>query len=438
MIRPLLDVNFSEKSTFSTILIDITFISMPDRRDFLKKLSLATTITTVGSARGLIKDLSTEKWLQVKKQYLREAKGPINFNTGSAGIMPLPVLSAYQRNLEELHSGAPYEVSDNHATQVSDAMKRLVELIKASEGRLALMPNTTAAINAILYGIFWNEGDEIIYSNVDYPLVHNTIRLLEYKYGIVPKRIELDLQSDDVSAILAKYAKAYTAKSRLTLITHMTHKEGHIMPVQQLIAQAQEHGSETLLDGAHSAGQFEFSLQELGCDYYATSLHKWLSAPLGTGLLYVKETSLKDLSPPMSYNPDMQDRMSMFTVHGTSAFQNAMTLGATLDFQQGLGFKVKENRLREMKTYFRAGLAEQRGVEIITDAVASCGICSFHIIGKSKRSLIKRFEEEHNIHIKYTSYPGKRGFFRASLNLNLDESDIDLLLASIHCFAQEK
>jgi len=134
----------------------------------------------------------------------------------------------------------------------------------------------------------------------------------------------------------------------------------------------------------------------------------------------------------------MHEQMAMFTVHGTSAFQNAMSLAAVLDFQDEIGLDAKTVRLREMADYLRAGLAEIPGVTIMTPEQASCAICSFAIEGCTNNSVLKRFQQEHGIHIKYTSYPMIKGFYRASLNLNLDESDIDLLLAAVRCFAQEK
>lgn len=409
------------------------------RRDFLKKLGLAATVSSMGSIGiDTLEGLGPDSWKGLKKKYLRGENEPINFNTGSAGIMPLPIINDYKKNLLAVHSGAPYDIAARYNPRVKASLSRLSALLQASQGELALMPNTTTALNAVLYGIPWKSGDEIIHSNVDYPLVQNTMRLLEHKYGVVTKKVELALQQYDPQEMLSKYQKAYTPQTRLTLLTHMTHKEGRIMPVRLLAAQAKEHGAQVLLDGAHTAGQFRFSLEELGCDYYATSLHKWMSAPLGTGLLFVKKDRLKELSPPISYNADMHEQMSMFTVHGTSAFQNAMTLEAVLDYQDEIGLDAKALRLRAMADYLRAGLAEIDRVEIITPEEASCAICSFAIKGNTRMAVIKRFEQEHNIHIKYTSYPKLKGFFRASLNLNLDESDIDLLLAGVRCFAQEK
>jgi len=218
---------------------------MFDRRDFLKKLSLAATVSTISPlAIESTQDLVKNNWKDLKKQYLRGEKEPINFNTGSAGIMPQPILNVYKKNLETVHSGAPYDVAYRYNDQIKASLSRLSTLLKASQGELALMPNTTTALNAVLYGIPWKAGDEILHSNVDYPLVQNTLRLLEHKYGVVTRKVELNLQQYDIEEILSKYQSAYTAKTKLTLLTHMTHKEGCILPVKLLAAQAQDNGAD--------------------------------------------------------------------------------------------------------------------------------------------------------------------------------------------------
>ena len=210
-------------------------------------------------------------WKEIKNLYARNDKGLINYNCGSAGIQPLIVLEAFKGNQKRLSAYAPYEIFGKYQPLIKNSIQRLADLIKADSEEIALVRNTTEAINAVLYGIQWNPGDEILISSADYPLVWNTVNVLESRFQITIKTIKVKTEKDSNAQIVQRYKNGLSAKTRLLIATHITHREGHIMPVSDLSALGKQYGIDVLIDGAHGVGQIEVDVKSIGCQYYATS-----------------------------------------------------------------------------------------------------------------------------------------------------------------------
>ena len=402
---------------------------MSNRRTFIKSIGLAS----LGSPlmRNLIPDTASDDyWTQVKMLYHYDTSSKIlNFNTGSACIMPKPIQDSYLENIIRVNSHAAYEVKDAQEPLVKATKERLAVLAGCNGDDLALVRNTTEAINAILYGIDWEVGDEVLVTNLDYPAVLMTLKHIADSKGIVLQKLRIDPQSSSPDEILRTYNKGITGRTRLMLITYMTHREGLILPATDLCTLAKEKGIMTLIDAAHALGQIDHSIEEMGCDFYATSLHKWLYAPLGSGLLYVNQSNRNTISPPNSYAPSLSDNMDKFSNLGTLNFAKALTLEAVLDFHEAIGPINKYLRLKQMQRYFVSGLRKIKNIIIYSQEDYGCGIVTFGIEDLDASAVRDELANQH-IHVKLSGYP-KTSFLRVTLNLHLVESDIDRLLVAI-------
>ena len=396
---------------------------MGNRRKFVKQIGAAVVGTQLIPALPSSSHTTNKNWLSIKNSYLNTSHPILNMNTGSAGIMPSPVLNALQAYQKELHGYAPYAVKDQNQKLQAQVMAKLAALTATSENNLAIVRNTTEAINLVLHGVTWRSGDEILYSDVDYPYVVNTIYQLAQKYGVVPIKVPLDLAVMSDQEIVDSYASHMSKASRLAVFTYITHREGRRLPAQKLCQLANAQGVEALVDGAHTVGQLAVDLDALGCDYFASSLHKWLSAPLGVGLLYVHPDKADALAPDISYPMGKQRGMTKFLYLGTTAFEKIKGLDAALDFQMAVGEERKYERLLTLARYLHERLDAMEEIEFIVPMVSS-SILSYRMLGIKSNPLSRAYLER-GIHVKLSGYPKLPSHLRVSVNLHTMESDLD-------------
>ena len=414
---------------------------MANRRSFIKKASfigLASqfdpscfSLPNVGSTQ------ETDKWTKVANQFFSNPSGILNFNTGSAGIMPKPIYDAFINNTKALIEYAPYEVKSQHDQQILTAIEGVAQLINAPLEGLALVRNTTEGIASILNSYPFEEGDEVIISKTAYPYPHYLLDRLEKRKGI--KKVEIDFSPAEISdeEILAKYSAVISSKTRLIVATHVLHREGQIMPVKAICSMARNHGVEVLLDAAHSIGQIEHDVLDIGCDYYISSLHKWLYAPLGSGLLYMKKEHIPKIDTGFSYPLNLNKKIKKYDYTGTIAFQNAMTLPAVLQFNNALGPKAKQNRLAYLANYLRDGLSNISGLKFLGDSARSLAMVSFSMESGRYDPILKSYLDDFKIHVKKSVSKGV-GFVRATVNLHMLEEQLDYFITATEKIARQQ
>ncbi len=403
---------------------------MSNRRSFLKGLSYSFAGLPLGSHLARLQSIDWADWADISTLYPRNASGLINFNCGSAGVQPTIVLDSVAAHQKALSAFAPYEVYAHHQDIIDHSKLRLAQLINVNVENIALVRNTTEAINDVLFGILWNKDDEVVISTVDYPSVWNSLKTLKKRYGIVIRTVLLDLNEDSEQDIVNGYRAKINKRTRLIIAAHVTHREGQIMPVAKISTLANAHNIDVLIDGAHAVGHFAIDVQKIGCQYYATSLHKWLSAPLGCGLLYVQKDKIASLYPPTSYAANQQDLIDKFTWIGTFAFEKWMTLDTVLDFQDSIGLTAKSIRLRAMSTRFREGLAEIPEIIFAGNQKDYGGITAFRIEGQNNSKVFSQLMDDYGFHLKKVGIQ-KVLYNRASFNLHLTDMQVDDLIAAI-------
>lgn len=409
---------------------------MNTRRKFLEYLSIIglgsqVKLPPLQSINNEFKiDPSSDIWQQIKSQFALSKNDIRNMNSGSAGNMPEPVVEDYQENILKFNAYAAYEVLKYVEDDFDQIKNRLADLLGCRHDELAFTRNTTESINTIVWGLPLEAGDEIVYANCDYPNAVNSIKSRAKRDGLKLTNLDLDLRRSD-EEIADAYRKAISPSTKLILLTYMTHREGQKLPAKAICAMAKSKGVEVLVDAAHACAHFDHSIHDIDCDYYATSLHKWLNAPLGSGLLYIKAEKIPKIVP-VNFSPpsETMNDISKFNYHGTYDYPRLLTIASALDFLEITGIKDKEARLHNLKKHWVGALAEKDYIQIITDPERSCAAASFRFTRDLPENPVKTYEKEFGIHLKATGYKNVIGFMRVSTNLFLDFDDVDHFIAA--------
>ncbi len=407
---------------------------MHDRRKFLTTLGIVSTGSALasGSSRFCLDlEVQEDPWAYIRSQFPAAFGEVIHLNSGSAGVMPDPVREKYFELIAELNARPPYEVWNDWQDERMANKQRMSVLLGCSSDEIAIVRNTTEGLNNVLFGMPLEHGDEVIYASCDYPYPVNALKQREKREGIVPVKVQVDIMTHSDEEIVALYEAAITQRTKLILLTHITHREGFIMPAKEICAMAHNYGVEVLVDGAHSFAHIQHNLREIGCDYYATSLHKWLNAPQGNGLLFIKEDKIPGIYPLASADENAAESMGKFDYLGTRGFYNELGIGAALDFLDLTGIPQKQKHLHDLKAYWVERVREIRGVTIHsqTDYNHSCALASVALKKDGKLVRPEIFEKEYNLHFKLTGYPGN-GFYRISPNIFTSFEDLDVLVSA--------
>ena len=412
---------------------------MHSRRSFIRDVSLGGLLLHwKGSLEAMTARLKDDasRWQELRELFPISRWEKIQFNSGSAGVMPSPIQDHLIELIQYVNSKAPYQVWSEWQPIKQENLSRLGKLIGSNSESLQIVRNTTEALNMVIYGLPLTKGDSVVICEHDYPFAKNAWLNRQQRDGIVLKHIEFQLPDSD-EEIISAYANAIDASTKVIHITHMTHRQGHIMPVKALTEMAHEQGVEVVVDGAHVVGQIDVDLEEIQCDYFASSLHKWLNAPLGTGLLYVKPGKVESLFNHPSSNLDAYNSMNKYEHIGTRCWANEICISAALDFHEFIGHRAKTERLRELKKYWMHQVEEIPNVHFHTnmDDHHSCAVASFSIEGFSGGKITKLMDREYNIHAK--SVGGRWGSgVRISVNVFTDFNDLNQLSSAIRGIAQ--
>src|SRR3989449_426200 len=264
---------------------------------------------------------------------------------------------------------------------------------------IAITRNASESLEILLMGMDLKSGDEILTTTQDYPRMLTTLRQREKREGLKLKLIQIPIPPKDLDEITAAFEKGMTSRTRLILIAHQINITGQITPVKAVCEMARAKGIETIVDGAHSFGQFDFKQKDLACDYSGTSLHKWLFAPKGTGLLFVKRDKIEKLWPLMAAEKKQAADIRKFEEIGTHSAAPRLAIGEAILFHNGIGAERKEARLRYLSRYWMNRLKDLPNVRFHTsfDANQSCGIANIEIEGIDPAAIGAYLMDKHKI-----------------------------------------
>jgi selenocysteine lyase/cysteine desulfurase len=370
-------------------------------------------------------------WSWVQQNYT-VSPNIINLNNGGVSPQAKPVqdtFERYNRYCNEAPSYYMWRILDQGREPLR---KDLAALAGCSPEEIAIDRNTTEAINNIIYGLNLQKGDEVVLTKQDYPNVINLWKMLEQRDGIVLKWVNLELPMEDEDALAGKYIEQFTDKTKVVNVTHIINWIGQIIPVKKIAAEAHKQGIDVLVDGAHTFALLDFKIPDLDCDYFATSLHKWLGAPFGSGMLYVKKEKISRIYPIFPDDKPLADDIRKFERMGTRSFPTEMAIGSALDFHLAIGPKRKEDRLRYLKNYWMERVKDMPGVHLHTSLKPeySCVIGLFSIDGYAPGEIDTYLFDKHKIHTVSIVWENISGV-RVTPNVYTMERDLDKLVFAI-------
>ena len=324
----------------------------------------------------------------------------INLNNGGVSPSPIVVQQAVERYNQLSNEGPSYYMWGILDQGREPLRERLAHLAGAKPGEIAIDRNSTEALNTIIYGLPLKTGDEVIGCKQDYPHVIEAYRQRAERDGIVYKQISFDFPIEDDAAIVRAYEQAITPRTRLIHITHMINWVGQTMPVRKISDMAHAHGIEVLADGAHTFGLMDFKVPDLHCDYFGTSLHKFLSAPIGTGMLWVREDNIWKLWPLTCASDPHSADIRKFEDLGTRSLPIEQGIGEAINFHEAIGSRRKQERIGYLKNYWAKQVLSIPKVKLHTslDLNYSCAICGVSIDGMTPGAVASALFDRYKIH----------------------------------------
>jgi selenocysteine lyase/cysteine desulfurase len=265
---------------------------------------------------------------------------------------------------------------------------------------MAITRNASEANETMIFGLDLKAGDEIVYTTQNYPRMQNAWKQRQRREGIVLKPVKIETPVKSTQSYVDQIAAAITPRTRVIEVMHISFMTGYIAPVREIVNLAKPKGIQVFVDGAHAFAHFPFTRDELGADYYGTSLHKWLHAPIGTGFLYVRRDRIKSLWPLMAGGVDQEDNIRKYEEIGTHPAANHNAIAVAIAFNRGIGMERKIARLRYLRDrWAKQVLAASDRAHMITPIgpTASGAIGVFGIDGMDMGALGGWLLSKHNI-----------------------------------------
>lgn len=427
-----------------------------NRRAFVQKLGRASALTFLSGlrepawSRGLaqalrnVNDRTSEAtardedfWYFVQQSYT-VSSSLINLNNGGVAPSPRTVQEAVKR-YQDLSNEAPSYYMWRILDQGREPLRNnLAQLAGCDPEEIALQRNASEALETAIFGIPLNRGDEVVLSKQDYPNMINAWKQREGREGIKLVWVDLQLPSEDMHYLANAYINLFTLKTKVVHVTHIINWNGQILPVKAIATAAQARGIQVVVDGAHSFAHFQFAIPDLGADYFGTSLHKWLSACIGTGFLYVKHNRIKNLYPLFACDDPAEDNIRKFEHLGTRPFFIEQATTKAIDFYNMIGGARKESRLQYLKNYWMEHVKDLPRVKLGTSLKPGCG-CAIGLIsidGKKPAELDSFLFNNYKIHTVAIERENIHGV-RITPNVYTTTKNLDVLIEGIRKFAQQ-
>jgi len=385
------------------------------RRSFIKKAAATAAIgaailrdDAIGRIQAAVADVGNASandladnedfWFQVQQAYDVD-RSIINLNNGGVSPAPRTALDAMRRHVEFTNQLPPRHLWNVLDKQLDPVRERLARAFGCDTEEMAFVRNTSEALETCLFGIDLKRGDEVLATSHDYPRMLNTLRQREQREGIVLKTFNIPTPPKDMGELVSLYRKNLSDRTKAILVCHITNLTGQIFPVKEITQLGRERAIPVIVDGAHAFGHFPFKRDELNCDYYGTSLHKWTSAPIGTGFLYVRKSRIKDLWPMMAAPKERVDDIRKFEEIGTHPTAPYLAVAEALTLYDSIGPQRKAARLRYLRDRWMKRLKDQRGIVLYTSfqPSQSCCLATVGIEGVDPGKLSSHLFEKHRV-----------------------------------------
>lgn len=374
-------------------------------------------------------------WSTVRRQY-SPSPDFINLENGYFGMPADPVRAALARYQAEVDRENAYFLRTHWPERLARVKALLADFTGAAPEELLITRSAVESLNILLQGYPFAAGDAILMARHDYDSSHDIVRMTAARRGLDVVRIDVPYDLEDDDAVVALYERAITPRTRVLLLTHVVHRTGRIMPVARLSALARSRGIDAIVDGAHALAQLDYRMVDVGAPFGAFNLHKWVGAPLGTGLLYVARERIADIAPlygDVTFGSGDIDKLGHV---GTIPPAPVLAVEDALAFHAGIGGRNKEARLRYLARRWMDGVADVPGVRLFTprDARLHCALGVFGIDGVPAAEVVRRLMDEQRI-FTVVRRIGEGEGVRVTPHLYTRPEDVDLLAAAIRRIA---
>lgn len=386
---------------------------MISRRSFLKTGAAGAAIAAFNekgieraiAATSYVNHLNPEQvaqnedfWFEVQQAFDVD-RTLINLNNGGVSPSPRVVQAAMRRYVEFSNHAPVYTMWRQLDPQLETVRTKLARTFGCDPEEIAITRNASESLETVQFGMDLKPGDEVLTTMQDYPRMLSTWRQRERRNGIVVKKIQFPVPPKEPSELTRLFERAISPKTRVIHFCHMTNLTGQLFPVKEICELGRSRGIEVIVDGAHAFAHHAARRDDLGCDYYGVSLHKWLHAPIGTGFLYVRKSKIPAIWPMFGADESLDNNIRKFEQIGTHPSGNFLAIAEALGFYEGIGPARKEARMRYLFHRWAERLQPMKGVILRTslDPRMSVGLANVDIEGMDLGKLGNYLLSEHRI-----------------------------------------
>jgi selenocysteine lyase/cysteine desulfurase len=399
-------------------------IALPTfRNDGIDRILRLTTEVDGADPEDVASD--EDFWFQVQQAFTVD-RSMVNLNNGGVCPSPRVVQDAMQRYLALSNQAPSYTMWRILEPEVETVRQRLAATFGCDPEELAITRNASESLENVQLGLDLEPGDVILTTDQDYGRMLTTWDQRRRRDGISVTSIEFETPAPSMDYLVDIFERAITPRTKVIHFCHITNLSGQIFPVGAICRMARSHGITTIVDGAHAFAHFPFTRDELDCDYYGTSLHKWLLAPHGTGFLYARRDRIANVWPLMAAAETMNDNIRKFEEIGTHPAANHNAISEALTFHEGIGAERKIARLRYLRDRWMRRLEGQPGVVLNTsfDPAMSGGLANVGIEGIEPGAIVSHLWTNYRIHVVGIGHPACTGI-RVTPNVYTTLEEVD-------------
>lgn len=420
------------------------------RRAFLKKMG---SISTTAAAMPLFnpkfspqQEEKIEKWADINASQLAKDEkfweeirqsysvpaDYINLENGYYSMTANPVMDAQDQQNRMINLNPSIYMRQHKWKDYNKVKKAMADFAGCTPEEMVLCRNTTEALDTIILGLKMEAGDEAIMTNQDYGSMRAAFNQRARRDKIVNKVISLPLHPRNDQEVVDAYEKAITPRTKVMLVTHLINITGQVLPVRKIADMAHSKGVEVISDSAHSLGHIDFKISDLDCDYFGTSLHKWVGAPLGNGMMYIRKDKIERVWPLLGDDSHADDDIRKFEHWGTRPHAIINAIQDALEFQNKIGIDRKQARLRYLKHYWTRQLKDHPGIIINTpfEEERSSGIANVGVKGLPPAELANKLYDDFNIFTVAIDTEAVKGT-RVTPHLYTKLEDLDQLVSAL-------
>ena len=412
-----------------------------DKRRFIKSLGalsfspliFANELTDFNPISKTLPFIDNEDklWKTVRSHYTLKEEY-INLESGYYNIIPNPILEHFINHVKHVNIEGSFYMRKDLNKNKDRVTSELANLVGSSPDQIAITRNATESLDLVISGFPWKKGDEAIYAKQDYGTMKEMFEQISNRYGVVNKVISVPNHPKNDEEIVSLYESQITSKTKLIMVCHMINITGQILPIKKICEMAHNYGVEVMVDGAHCVGHFDFSIDDFNCDYYGSSLHKWLATPLGAGLLYVNKNKTHKIWPLLANGNTNKSDIKRLNHIGTHPVHTDLAISNSIDYLKWIGMERKENRMRFLQRYWSNKLRNVKNVIVNTplDIDRSCGIGNVGLTNMSPSKMEDLLFEKYKIFTVAIDYANVKGC-RISPNIFTTTKELDSFVDAV-------